>query len=109
MVKLGRLFLHQRNLSQSQILFVTVKWNPHADNVIGHIRPENKTGYKASGKQFFGEQNPSVVYFDQCLECCAPREGVIMEWPLNDLFNDGRVVIISSGMAVIIINCLFFS
>ena len=30
-------------------------------------------------------------------------EGVIIEWPLNDLFNDGRDVIISSRMAVIII------
>ena len=31
------------------------------------------------------------------------REGVIIKWPLNDLFNDGRDVIISSQMAVIII------
>ena len=32
-----------------------------------------------------------------------PREGVIIEWPLNDLFKDGHEVIILSRMAVIII------
>ena len=31
------------------------------------------------------------------------REGVIIEWPLNDLFNEGCDVIILSRMAVIII------
>ena len=30
-------------------------------------------------------------------------EGVIIEWPLNGLFNNGRDVIIPSQMAVIII------
>ena len=36
---------------------------------------------------------------------CDPstREGVIIEWPLNDLFNNGGDVIISSRMAVSII------
>ena len=32
-----------------------------------------------------------------------PREGVIIKWPLDDLFNNGHDVIISSFMAVIII------
>ena len=31
------------------------------------------------------------------------REGVIIKWPLNDLFNNGRGVIISSRMAISIV------
>ena len=38
--------------------------------------------------------------------CCSvnpviPREGVIIKWPLNDLFNDNRDVIILSRMGII--------
>ena len=27
------------------------------------------------------------------VQCSTPREGVIIKWPLNDLFNDSRDVI----------------
>ena len=47
-----------------------------------------------------------VIFYD-VLTCFSehwkPREGVIIEWPLNDLFNISCVLIISSRMAVIII------
>ena len=32
-----------------------------------------------------------------------PRERVIIQWSLNDIFNHGREVILSSQLAVIII------
>ena len=46
---------------------------------------------------------PNVSVVHKKIQWYAAREGVIIKWPLNDLFNDGRDVIISSWMAVIII------
>ena len=57
-------------------------------------------GYHGMLPMFFIKCPLPVVYFDQLLGACAPREGVIIDWPLKRLFNDARDVILTSRIDV---------
>ena len=50
--------------------------------------------------KLFLTDSPEPVLMSRKVKHNRPKEGVIMVWPLNDLFNDSREVIISSHMAV---------